>query len=100
MLMADASERWRASLHEMVRMAHSFKFTSESKSEYVKWAETYYQISLAVFLQNNALTLYKLKLCLISSLLNEPEVFQKPWYHMTESFEKSNHRSQKDFNSK
>ena len=100
MLMADAWELWRASLHGMVRAARSFKYTSEKICEYMSWAETYYQISLTVFPENQALSLYKLKLCLMSSLMNEPEAFRKPWDHMTESLEKSNHRSQKDFQSK
>ena len=99
MSIADASDFWRASLHGMLRAARSFKFTSETKSEYSRWAQTYYQISVAVLPENHALTLYNLKLCLIPLLMNEPEAFQKPWDHMTESLEKSSHRSQKDFHS-
>ena len=100
MSMADASELWRAKLHGMVRAARSFKYTSETKFEYTRWAETYYQISIAVFPKNQALTPYKLKLCLLPSIMNEPDAFQKPWDHLTESLEKSNTRSQKDFHSK
>ena len=84
MSMADESEVWQASLHGMVRAARSFKSTSETKSEYTRWTEIYYQITLAVFPKNHVPTPYKLKLCLIPSLMNEPEAFQKPWDHMTE----------------
>ena len=70
---------------------------------YKYWAEIYYQTSQLVFPQSvgkeNAMTPYKLKILLYYQILKRGYII-KPWNHLTEAKEKSNHHAQKLFYTK
>lgn len=95
MSMLDAAELWRRSLNAMSLLLRQSEETFKSDL-YKHWAETYFQISLAIFSLDIAITPYKLKLLLIPQLV-ESGYIESPWNHMTESLEKSNHDAQKDY---
>ena len=100
--LSKASELWRESLEEMselARDASQWRFSKENRAKYSEHAEVYYQLSIALFPEKEALTPYKLKLMLLPQICEDEKVFS-PWDHITESLEKSNHKSQNDFHSK
>ena len=93
----DALELWRQSLNQISNITRDCS-TSMNEAElqkYIFWAETYYQISLALF-ADKAITPYKLKAALIPQLL-EKGFIQTPYNHLTEGLENSNHHSNKNF---
>lgn len=96
-LVADLAELWRQSINYTFQLLRNER--KYNKHLFKKWAETYYQVSLAVFPPNKALTPYKLKTILNYQILNSGYV-KNSWNHMTEAVEKSNHRAQKDFYTK
>ena len=95
----DLAELLRRSLNESIRHLrdqHQF-----DKNAFSRAAETYYQVSLMLFGDNESygLTPYKLKLMLIPQLLDAGHI-QLPYNHLTEATEKSNHHAHKLYSTK
>ena len=65
---------------------------------YKRWAETYFQINLLLF-ERKGLSPYKLKLPLIAQLVESGHI-EKPWNHLCEGLEKSNHNANRHFQSR
>ena len=87
MSIKTAAELWRNSLNSTtIILRSSQKFNGKVES-YSFWAETYYQISLAFFPSEIALTPYKLKLLLYAELVASG-FFETHWNHMTEGLER------------
>lgn len=93
----DLAELWRCSLHKMSVLLRNGN--GLDVEEYKFWAETQYQVSLTLFPSDLAITPYKVKLMLIPQLLDAGYI-KNPWDHMTEGLEKSNHNSNKSFQTK
>ena len=91
-----AAELWRKSLKSMAIILRTSKTFADVARDYSFWSERYYQVCVALLPSDVPLTPYKMKLMLFPELVASG-FLPSPWYHMTEGLEKSNHRSQKDF---
>ena len=91
----DACELLRKSLNQCAKLLRSKNF---DLATYKRWSETYYQTNLLIF-GASGLTPYKLKLLIVPPLVKSGFVI-RPFDHMTEAQEKSNHHANKDFQTK
>ena len=92
----DACELLRNSLNQCaILLRRQGEFDVET---YKHWAETYYQINLLLFGQDG-LSPYKLKIPLIAKLV-ESGYIERPWNHLCEGMEKSNHNANRNFQSR
>ena len=92
----DACELLRQNLNQcaiLLRTQGTFDVDT-----YKRWAETYFQINLLLF-GRKGLSPYKLKLPLIAQLV-ESGYIEKPWNHLCEGLEKSNHNANRNFQSR
>ena len=91
----DACELLRHSLNQCVLCLRSEEFNCDT---FKKWAETYYQTNVLIF-GHAGLTPYKLKMMMFPQLV-ESGFIQRPFDHMCEGLEKSNHHANRDFQTK
>ena len=96
MSMHDACELLRHSLNQCAILLRSQGVFDVDT--YKRWAETYFQINLLLFGQKG-LSPYKLKIPLIAQLV-ESGYIEKPWNHLCEGMEKSNHNAHRNFQSR
>ena len=92
----DACELLRQSLNQcaiLLRTQGTFDVDT-----YKRWAETYFQINLLLF-GRKGLSPYKLKLPLLAQLVESGHI-EKPWNHLCEGLEKSNHNANRNFQSR
>ena len=82
----DACELLRSSLNQCVLCLRAEELNSEM---FKKWAEVYYQINIG-------LTPYKMKMLMFSQLV-ESEYIKRPFDHLCEGPEKSNHQANRGF---
>ena len=91
----DACELLRHSLNTCVLCLRSEKFNCDT---FKNRAETYYRTNLLIF-RHAGLTPYKLKMMMLPQLV-ESGFIQRPFDHMCEGLEKSNHHTNRDFQTK
>ena len=91
----DACELLRSSLNQCVLCLRAEEFNCEA---FKKCAETYYQTNVLIF-GHAGLTPYKLKMMMFPQLV-ESGFIQRPYDHMCEGLEKSNHHANRDFQTK
>ena len=91
----DACELLRSSLNRCAILLRSEQFDSQC---YKKWAEIYYQTSILLF-GEGSLTPYKLKLAMMPQIV-EGGFVERPFDHMREGLEKSNHHANRYFQTK
>ena len=91
----DACELLRSSLNRCAILLRSKQFDAQC---YKKWAEIYYQTSILVF-GECSLTPYKLKLAMMPQIV-EGGFVERPFDHMCEGLEKSNHHANRYFQTK
>ena len=91
----DACELLRSSLNQCVLCLRAEEFNCGT---FVKWAETYYQINILLF-GHAGLTPYKLKMMIFPQLVENGFIL-RPFDHMCEGLEKSNHHANRDFQTK
>ena len=91
----EACELLRSSLNRCAILLRSEQFDAQC---YKKWAEIYYQTSILLF-GECSLTPYKLKLAMMPRIV-EGGFVERPFDHMCEGFEKSNHHANSCFQTK
>ena len=91
----DACELLRSSLNRCAILLRSEQFDAQC---YKKWAEIYYQTSILLF-GESSLTPYKLKLAMMPQIV-EGGFVERPFDHMCEGLEKSNHHANRYFQTK
>ena len=91
----DACELLRSSLNRCAILLRSEQFDAQC---YKKWAEIYYQTSILLF-GECSLTPYKLKLAMMPQIV-EGGFVERPFDHMCEGLEKSNHHANRYFQTK
>ena len=91
----DACELLRSSLNRCAILLRSEQFDAQC---YTKWAEIYYQTSILLF-GECSLTPYKLKLAMMPQIV-EGGFVERPFDHMCEGLEKSNHHANRYFQTK
>ena len=91
----DAWELLRKSLNQCAKLLRAQNF---NPAAYKRWSEIYYQTNLLIF-GESGLTSYKLKLLIMPQLV-EGGFVRRPFDHMTEALEKSNHDANKDYHTK
>ena len=91
----DAWELLRKSLNQCAKLLRAQNF---NPAAYKRWSEIYYQTNLLIF-GVSGLTSYKLKLLIMPQLV-EGGFVRRPFDHMTEALEKSNHDANKDYHTK
>ena len=91
----DACELLRSSLNRCAILMRSQQFDAQC---YKKWAEIYYQTSILLF-GEGSLTPYKLKLAMMPQIV-EGGFVERPFDHMCEGLEKSNHHANRYFQTK
>ena len=91
----DACELLRKSLNQCAKLLRAQNF---NPAAYKRWSEIYYQTNLLIF-GESGLTSYKLKLLIMPQLV-ESGFVRRPFDHMTEALEKSNHDANKDYHTK
>ena len=91
----DACELLRSSLNRCAILLRSEQFDAQC---YKEWAEIYYQTSILLF-GECSLTPYKLKLAMMPQIV-EGGFVERPFDHMCEGLEKSNHHANRYFQTK
>ena len=91
----DACELLRSSLNQCVLCLRAEEFNSET---FKKWAEVYYQTNILIF-GHAGLTPYKLKMLMFPQLV-ESGYIKRPFDHLCEGLEKSNHQANRGFQTK
>ena len=91
----DACELLRSSSNQCVLCMRAEEFNSET---FKKWTEMHYQINILIF-GHAGLTPYKLKMLMFPQLV-ESGYIKRPFDHLCEGLEKSNHLANRGFQTK
>ena len=91
----DACELLRSSLNQCVLCLRAEEFNGET---FKKWAEAYYQTNILIF-GHAGLTPYKMKMLMFPQLVKSRYI-QRPFDHLCEGLEKSNHQANRGFQTK